>query len=393
MKRTISVMVGKGSVSHNSRKFNAKNTDPERTQFNREYCNEDIRKVYHELFDDALRAYNEKQTRRDRVIEDYYEKIRRGKQEKPFHEVILQIGSRDDTGATSDNGKLAECVLDEYMHGFQERNPNLRVFSAHLHMDEATPHLHIDFIPFITGSKRGLETRVSLKQALASQGFRGGTRGDTEWNQWVYSEKQQLAKVMERHSIEWEQKGTHEKHLSVLDYEKKMRTQEVDLLTKTIEEKEIELGAVGYSIKRAQSELEKLQGDESLIKSEMRQYDMDEWSLPPVTAFMSARSYRDKVYDLVMKFKSAMFAAISKYNDLMNKIKSIQRQLYAAESRVSNLTDRVRDEMQYSKRLEGEVKEYRFLRRFLGEKKTDDILQQARESHKQRTKEKYEYER
>ena len=91
------------------------------------------------------------------------------------------------------------------------------VFSAHMHLDEATPHLHIDFVPFITGSKRGLDTRVSLKQALAAQGFRGGTRGNTECYQWVESEKKQLAVVMEKFGFEWEQKGTHEEHLSVLD--------------------------------------------------------------------------------------------------------------------------------------------------------------------------------
>lgn len=112
--------------------------------------------------------------------------------------------------AESENGQLARQILDEYYREFQERNPNLKVFSAHLHMDEATPHLHIDFVPFTTGSKRGLDTRVSLKQALATQGFKGGTRGDTEWNQWISAEKSALAFVMERHGIEWEHKGTHE---------------------------------------------------------------------------------------------------------------------------------------------------------------------------------------
>ena len=73
--------------------------------------------------------------------------------------------------AGSENGNLARQVLDEYCQQFQKRNPNLYVFSAHLHMDEATPHLHIDFVPFTTGSKRGLDTRVSLKQALAKQGL------------------------------------------------------------------------------------------------------------------------------------------------------------------------------------------------------------------------------
>ena len=226
MKRTISVMVGKGSVNHNSRKFHAKNTDPERSHLNVEYCNEDIRDVYHELFEEARIRYNAKQ-RKDRQVKDYYEKIASGKQEKPFHEIILQIGNKDDMGAKTEDGQLAAKILDDYMKDFQQRNPTLRVFSAHLHMDEATPHLHIDFIPFITESKRAMDTRVSLKQALARLGFKGGTRSKTEWNQWVASEKEHLAAVMERYGIEWEQKGTHEKHLSVLDFQKQERAKEV----------------------------------------------------------------------------------------------------------------------------------------------------------------------
>ena len=237
-------MVGKGSVNHNSRKFKAANVDGERTDRNIDYCNENIKDVYHELFDDALERYNAKQTREDRKISDYYEKIRSGKQEKPFHELILQIGDKDNMGATTENGELAKTVLDEYFQHFQERNPTLRVFSAHLHMDEATPHLHIDFVPFTTGSKRGLDTRVSLKQALAALGFKGGTRGMTEWNQWVQAEKQALAEVMLNHGIEWEQKGTHEKHLSVLDFEKKQRAEEVEQLNAEIESAKTDLKAV-----------------------------------------------------------------------------------------------------------------------------------------------------
>ncbi len=203
-----------------------------------EYCNENIRDVYRELFDEALARYNEKQTRNDRRIEDYYEKIRPGKQEKPFHEIILQIGDKDTMGAETEEGQFAAKILDEYMRHFQRRNPTLRVFSAHLHMDEATPHLHIDFIPYTTGSKRGLDTRVSLKQALSVLGFKGGTRRETELNQWVASEKQQLASIMLEHGIEWEQKGTHEKHLSLLDFEKQERAKEVAALEAQKEELE-----------------------------------------------------------------------------------------------------------------------------------------------------------
>ena len=189
LERTISGMMGKGTVSHNTRTFSAKNVDKERSKYNVEFCHLDIKKVYHKLFDDALERYNAKQKRSDRKIDNYYEKIRQSKQEKLFHEVILQIGNKDDTNAKSEEGQLAKEILIEFMEDFQKRNPNLYVFSAHLHMDEETPHVHIDFVPFIRNSKRGLDTRVSLKGALAEQGFKGGTRVMTEWNEWIEAEK------------------------------------------------------------------------------------------------------------------------------------------------------------------------------------------------------------
>ena len=227
MERTISAMIGKGSVNHNTRAFTAKNVDKNRSADNVEFCQEDIKQVYHKLFDEARERYNAKQKRKDRMIDNYYEKIRRGKQEKLFHEVIFQIGNKDDMNAKNEDGLLAKRILTEFMDEFQARNPNLYVFSAHLHMDEETPHLHIDFVPYITGSKRGLDTRVSLKSALAAEGFTGGTRGATELNQWIASEKKKLAIIMERYGVEWLQKGTHEKHLSVLEFEKKEWAREV----------------------------------------------------------------------------------------------------------------------------------------------------------------------
>lgn len=235
MKRTISAMVGKGSVNHNSRKFKAENVDPSRTHLNIDYCNENIKKVYHQLFDEALKRYNDKQTRADRKIKNYYEKICNSKQEKPFHEIILQIGNKEDMSAESENGLLAKHVLDEYYKGFQERNPQLKVFSVHLHMDEATPHLHIDFIPFTTGSKRGLSTRVSLKQALADQGITGEGRSLTERDLWVQKEKEVLAEIMLEHGIEWEQKGEQKEHLSVLEFKREKRKEELAELEQSIE--------------------------------------------------------------------------------------------------------------------------------------------------------------
>ena len=247
IKRTISAMSCKGVIAHNRRTYTAENVDPERSHLNIEYCYTPIEQAYHELFDEALTAFNAKQKRKDRCIENYYEKIRDGKQEKPFYEVIFQIGNVEDMSSTGKNGELARTILDKFMRSFQERNPNLHVFSAHLHMDEATPHLHIDFIPFTTGSKRGLSTRVSLKQALADQGIIGEGRSMTERAVWVQKQKEALAEIMLEHGIEWEQKGEHREHLSVLEYKREQRTQELAELEQTIQhvqQQQIDIEAV-----------------------------------------------------------------------------------------------------------------------------------------------------
>lgn len=173
MERTISAMIGKGSVNHNTRAFTAKNVDKNRSADNVEFCQEDIKQVYHKLFDEARERYNAKQKRKDRMIDNYYEKIRRGKQEKLFHEVIFQIGNKDDMNAKNEDGLLAKRILTEFMDEFQARNPNLYVFSAHLHMDEETPHLHIDFVPYITGSNPILfSPTIKFKQDNSSKKMR-----------------------------------------------------------------------------------------------------------------------------------------------------------------------------------------------------------------------------
>ena len=372
MKRTISAMVGQGSVNHNSRKFHAKNTDPERSHLNITYCQENIKAVYHELFDEALERYNAKQTRADRRIEDYYEKIRSGKQEKPFHEIILQVGNRDDMSADSEEGQLAAAVLDEYMKGFQERNPQLRVFSAHLHMDEATPHLHIDFVPFTTGSKRGLDTRVSLKQALAAQGFKGGTRGDTEWSQWVRSEKEQLSLVMERHGIEWEDKGTHDKHLSVLDYKKEQRAKEIAVLETVKAEKESQVESQERRLKElapAVKNMERLAADFSGDPEEI---------LPEVGTLESGKSYREKkakplLAQIVMVLRSLYLA----YVELRGKFERLQGDYGRVRESNIRLSDRLQEVKLENKAMRQVSADYERVKRAFGPEQVDRILEAA----------------
>lgn len=391
MRRTISVMLGKGSVNHNSRKFKAANVDAERSSQNITYCNRPIRDVYQELFDEALQRYNQKQKRTDRRIDDYYEKIRTGKQEKLFHEVILQIGNKENMAAVSENGKIAAKVLNEYMKGFTQRNPNLYVFSAHLHMDEATPHLHIDFVPFITGSKRGLDTRVSLKQALAAQGFIGGTRGETEWNQWVYSEKEKLSQVMERHGIEWEKLETRDEHLSVISYKKKQRAQEVAMLEETILERQDDLQSISdktiahqvehdllvEKLIKVQKKLKQVKSKEKFVAENVRRYDHDpEFQLLAPKPMMSAKAYYERV--------AAPLVAL-----LKNVIRSILMQFYEKTRELKTALDQMSKQAQLqSKQLssyEAELiplreieKNYQRLRRALGENEVNRVIEKVK---------------
>lgn len=361
-------MIGKGSVNHNTRAFTAKNVDKNRSADNVEFCQEDIKQVYHKLFDEARERYNAKQKRKNRMIDNYYEKIRRGKQEKLFHEVIFQIGNKDDMNAKNEDGLLAKRILTEFMDEFQARNPNLYVFSAHLHMDEETPHLHIDFVPYITGSKRGLDTRVSLKQALSSLGFKGGSRSETELNQWVQSEKQKLAMVMRENEIEWDQKGTHEQHLSVLDYKKKVREQEVEELTEHKNLLEHDLHDISECVdeiqkEKAQAEKERdavikktevlekrfsaLNSKAGLVDSHAREYGYypEEW-LPEAGTLESAKSYRKRIFPLVKKVANMIQALYSKYLDLKNKNQKLSDRNIDLENRV----DRLREEISVIKK-------------------------------------------
>ena len=267
MKRTISGMIGAGSLAHNRRAFVAENVDRERVHLNIKYCDENLKTVYHELFDQAVERYNEGK-RNDRKITDYYEKIRQGKQEKLFHEVIFQIGNREDMAVGTSEGNLAVKVLDEYVKDFNKRNPTLRVFSCYLHQDEATPHLHIDFVPYVTNWKgKGMDTRVSLKQALKSLGFQGGNKHDTELNQWINHEKEVLAEIAKQHGIEWEQKGTHEEHLDVYNFKKKERKKEVQALEQEKEYLTVENEGLTAQIAEARADIQLLKdGKEQAVK-------------------------------------------------------------------------------------------------------------------------------
>ena len=233
--------------------------------------------------------------------------------------------------------------------------------------------MHIDFSALTTGSKRGLDTRVSLKQALAAQGFKGGTRGDTEWNQWVSAEKSALAFVMERHRVKWEHKGMHEKHLSVFDYKMQEREEKIAVWDNKLAEKQDEFRVIVDRIENFDN------GERALQNLDESTMNEPEFLLTEPPAMMSARTYKAKfVEPLITRLKSlisTLFARYFKAVDSYHRLNITNGNLYHENEMLSKINSKLKRE---NENLRSEVKDYKLLRKVFGHKQIDELLEQAR---------------
>lgn len=229
--KTISFPKGKGHLTHNNRDFISKNVVPERTYWNRIYMQESLEEAYEKCFGQALMDYNAAQKRKDRRKENYLKEIENsGNKEKTFYENIVQIGKKEDTPVVDENGnlteeaKIATEILEQYAKTFQERNPNLYLFNCVMHLDEATPHLHIDYIPVAHGYKTGMETRNSLTKALQQMGFaKAVSKKENETVAWQKRERAYLTELCKEKGIEIEVLGIQRDNLSLPEYKAAMR--------------------------------------------------------------------------------------------------------------------------------------------------------------------------
>lgn len=260
--KTISFVKGKGSLNHNNRKFIYENVQKERTEWNRTYKKESLKDAYDICFGQALDEYNAKQKRKDRIKTDYiYEIEHSGNKEKVFYENVVQIGKMEDTPVIDKNGSLTEAakqvieVLDDYAKTFQERNPNLYVFNSVLHLDEATPHLHIDYIPVAHGYKNGLKTRNSLTKAFQEMGFDKATgKCDNETMAWQKREREHLQNLCKEQGIEIETLGVKRDNYTLPEYKEAIKA------TSVLQEQVTEI--------RKQVKKDKLTADKYALKAE-----------------------------------------------------------------------------------------------------------------------------
>lgn len=222
---TLSITIGSGDIRHNNRLFKPSNVDHSRTPDNITLVRENIQDAYHNLFNESVIKYNENQKRNDRKIKNYFDKIYRSKKEKPFYEFIAQVGNQGDQ---PDQKKCVE-ILEDFHKMMQKDYPNMKIFNSVIHVDESTPHLHLDFIPVGEGYKKGLEKRVSMQKALQNLGF-------SNYADFRNELMQKFEIIAKRHKIERKRDvAVGERHLTIQDYRalNRMAEQKIEDLDKT----------------------------------------------------------------------------------------------------------------------------------------------------------------
>jgi hypothetical protein len=223
----VSMPQGKGSQMHNRREYEKygkptpDNIDVSKSHENITLVDRDIKETYREIFGEALDKYNAKQKRADRKIEDYCDHIKKSKNgEKLFYEDVVQWGSKDDFQNPQTRERAKEALV-KYVEGFEERNPNLKLIGAYIHMDEASPHLHLDYVPVANGYSRGLETRNSLDKAMKQMGFQpeNESRKNNATKLWKESERAVFGEICRGLGLEVEpERKSDRKSLTVEEY-------------------------------------------------------------------------------------------------------------------------------------------------------------------------------
>ena len=336
MNVTISLRQGSGNLNHNNRVFITENVDVDRTIENITYYQEDLNIAYNKCFSDAINIYNKNQTRKDRKIDGikgYMNKLKNSKNgEKLFYECIVQVGNKLDMYNGIESVELREKfknILNEYMKTFQKRNPNLYVFNAVLHMDETTPHLHINYIPVATNYKKGLTKRNSLSKALEEQGIKGENKrfsnNSITWNE---QEKNYLETIINKYNLtREEERGYKREHLSLEQYKTVLEYTE-----KLIENQKLKNKKINKNIKRSFLNKNNLIIEKQDLKEIYNLIKQKETNSKINESYIKAIK-KDKFLNIISQYN-----IIKKENEkLKNEIKILNHKLKIKELKVEDI--------------------------------------------------------
>ena len=380
--RTISFPKGDGSLTHNNREFIANNVCQERTGWNKTYIRESIADAYEKCFGEAVREYNAGQKRNDRKINNYVKKIENSDNgEKVFYENIVQIGKKTDTPVADENGVMTEEakaaieVLDRYAKTFQERNPNLYLFNCVMHLDEATPHLHIDYIPVAYGYKNGMKTRNSLTKAFQQMGFaKAVSRKQNETVAWQEREREYLTELCRDQGIEIKVLGVQRDNLSLSEYKAVMREveeleqqavvldkrnealeqQNDDLAQKTaelrgqVQEMEVQNNELVLQAQKLTEQIEEAEEKEKAAKEVLEKHDLRVETFRMISKEVAAetKNMKSVAVPVTNLFGSEEYVKVKKSDwnkilDAFSKAVSRNHLLEKYEKKISNLEQKI----------------------------------------------------
>ncbi len=338
------------NIEHNNRDMNekdkAKNThiDYAKSDENKYFVKKDIRELYREEFNGPLEKYNAKQKRKDRKIDDYYKHIQRGKKTAPQQEMIIQVGNRDDFEDNEENKEKVNYVLEKWFEGFQERNPQLKVYNAVIHNDEASPHLHLNFVPVATGYKNGLEKQVAFDRALINQN--SDLDKFNPFTEWRESELAEVEKLMNEVGIERKLVGTND-YKDVNEYkEKQAEKAKLEQLTKEVDEQKEKYERKAESYKEPLDEFEYL---ESTVKDHKPMFGKKGKLVPEETYEMLTQGYVKGVV------KEEDSEKVKQFDNLERELELANQMLEASQQRIQEeQLKQLAEKKQHEKEMEQE---------------------------------------
>jgi len=351
--------------------------DYSRSDENKYLVQKDLKKLYREEFGEVLENYNAKQKRNDRKIDDYYKHIQSSKKTSLQQEMIIQVGDKDDFSSKQDFEKANE-ILEEWLLGFEKRNPNLKIYNAVIHNDEASPHMHLNFVPVASGYKRGLEKQVSFDRAITQQDPKlDKTRPFDDWRE---KEVKILEEMLKERGIERKLVGSNN-YKDVNEYkEKKDLEKEILSLENQLFEKKNELLEMSERLPgeikiKAEREKKTEVVNKGFLKKEKVEKPTGNWivgtkELKRVQGMINAGYSVKKDYDRLQRtdlvrenkelqgkvdsLADGLVEAINKNTDLEDENRKLRKEISSLKAHIGDLKENIKVLYHNTKKVLGE---------------------------------------
>ena len=222
----------------------------------------DVKELYLDLFDEARIEYNNKQTRDDRKIDNYFNKISDDTKHDLACEIVIELGDMVywDDKSLEYKYQMTQ-VFEQQLEDLKEIVPDFYVANATIHFDEHSPHMHIVGVPVKKNCKTGLsrqvgKTSIFTKESLVVIQDKMRERCIYEFN---------IAYGMNS-KLKEKQKG---KNRDITPFERKVYNEKVKGLKQEISNLENEVSDLENNKESINKQITKLSKDKNDIKDEI----------------------------------------------------------------------------------------------------------------------------